>query len=149
MIDGKRDADDLQKFATATRAPADWLAQLVALGYVVDSVVDSGGGPAMASPVVTVKSDAPAAPATTVPAPTTQVPGSSFDRFREASGMVRELVRESFGMKAFFFTLKVEKCSTPADLRALLPEIETQLVKAKGPLAARALLQSLERLLAD
>jgi hypothetical protein len=39
---------------------------------------------------------------------------------------------DALGFRVIFFTLKLEKCFTVADLRALLPEFSMSLGKARG-----------------
>ena len=112
MAEGK----PLSQFSTmaeALGAPPDALTQLIDEGF--------------AEAVATV----PASPVAEA------VPEDPFQRFRMASGLIRELATDVLGLKSFFFMLKVEKCATVADLAPLVPELVQAVGKKRGAAAAR------------
>jgi len=51
------------------------------------------------------------------------------------------------GFRAFFFTLKLEKCFTRAELAALLPDYDAAVKKGKDPEVARLMSQRARALL--
>ena len=61
------------------------------------------------------------------------------DRFRSAQKFMNESAVDALGLRAFFFTLKLEKSFTCADLRALLPDYMKLIGKGSGEDAARVL----------
>ena len=65
-------------------------------------------------------------------APQASVPAGTFERYRAASGMVREIAADTLGLRGFFFMLKVERCATLDELESLLPELMRSLAKQKG-----------------
>ena len=68
-------------------------------------------------------------------------------KFRVAKKYMNDTIVNSLGLKAFFFTLKLEKCSTRADLGALLDEYAQALAKATNPETAKVLQKRARELL--
>jgi hypothetical protein len=68
-----------------------------------------------------------------------QPAGTDLERFRKAQKFMNEQVVDSLGLRSFFFTLKLEKCATCDDLRALLPEFGKAITKGSGFDVARVL----------
>jgi hypothetical protein len=54
---------------------------------------------------------------------------SSVDRYCDGKRYLCETAADRLGLKSFFFQLKLEKCSTPEDLVALLPDFEEALAR--------------------
>ena len=70
-------------------------------------------------------------------------PQDEFQRFTEAKRFMNESVVNVLGMRSFFFTLKLEKCSSREDLRGLLDDYGKAIAKGTDAgeaavLAARA-----------
>jgi hypothetical protein len=107
-------------------APADFLEQLVDLG-----LIESSEGPARAAA-------APAAGG-----------GSSadFQRFRDAQAFMNTTVVDALGIKSFFFTLKLERAATVADLRELAGPYLELMAKASGKEQAAVLGRRLKLML--
>ena len=61
------------------------------------------------------------------------------ERYRVARKFLNDTAVDALGVRAFFFTLKLEKCSTRADLQLLLAEYERLVTKGSGEAAARVL----------
>jgi hypothetical protein len=57
-------------------------------------------------------------------APAPFQPRSSFERYSDGKRYLCETAADKLGLRSFLFVLKIEKCSTPADLMELLPEFE-------------------------
>jgi hypothetical protein len=111
MAEGKPLAQ-FEEMAQALGAPSDALNQLQALGFV--KVTDA------APADVTGVADGVA------------VDADTYENFRVASGLLRELAADTMGLKAFFFILKVEKASTMQDLAQLVPGLMPGIVKQRG-----------------
>ncbi|MEO7430936.1 MAG: hypothetical protein ABIR62_02705 [Dokdonella sp.] len=66
-----------------------------------------------------------------------------------ARQFMNETVLAVLGLRAFLFTLKVERCHTQQDALDLLPEYHRVLAKAKGAQFAEAMVRNVEKLLAE
>ena len=113
LIDPGKSADAIQQQVALMGGPPDALSQLVADGYVAE-VGGSGGGATSAAP--------PAAPAVA----TTD---DELASFRVAKAFMNDTIVDALGMRAFVFTLRLERCSTRADLAQLLPDYTQALAK--------------------
>lgn|GEM_PF-2264394 len=71
----------------------------------------------------------------TAPAP--NQPRSDLERHSDGSRYLTEAAAEQLGLMSFFFVLKIEKCSSPEDLLALLPEFEQAIARKVDPDFAR------------
>ena len=148
MVDGSLSAPQLRQAADQLGAPADFLADLEAKGLVRRLRTGSSAG-GRASAAGTNESEFP---------PTEQSPDDAgeaaigrlpdeHDRFTAAKRFMNDTAVDALGLRAFFFTLKLEKCATRADLSALLPDYVKAITKGSGPETARALqAQALARL---
>jgi len=124
LIDAQKDARDIQRQVLLIGAPADALQQLVNGGYV--------------------------AALTAFNAPITGGAVSIEDQiaqFRVAKAFMNETIVDALGIRAFMFTLKLERCATPADLSTLLPEYAQNLLKKVDREAVRALVDRTRELL--
>ena len=138
MIDGRRTLAQVQAAAGQIGAPPDAVEQLLQRGLV--ALRPSGPAaqpPAAGSEHVDLPLEAPGA-----------TPADAGERFRAAQKLMNDSVVDAIGMRAFFFTLKLERCFTLADLRALLPEYRRLLAKAADPARAQAAAQRVDGLLA-
>ena len=124
MVDGTRTAAQLLAAATTLGAPADFLSTLLQMG------------------LVEVRTEArTAAPAAAMPAeqatPEMDLPSTDGERFRVAQKFMNDSVVDALGLRAFFFTLKLEKAANCDDLRLLLPEFFKAVAKGAGEDKAR------------
>jgi len=62
----------------------------------------------------------------TVPPPARR---TALERFADGQRYLNETAADKLGLRSFLFVLKIEKCSTAADLLALLPEFEQSIAK--------------------
>lgn len=125
LIDAGKTADDIQRQVLLIGAPADSIAQLVTGGYVAE--VGQAG------------------------APVADRTGSTEDRvtnFRVAKAFMNETIVDALGIRAFGFTLRLERCATADDLVALLPAYTEALLKKLDREATRALVERTRELLA-
>lgn len=125
LVDAAKGADELGRQIARIGAPADALAQLAADGYV-----EPVGGESIAA------------------APIEGSVGDRIGRFRIAKAFMNESIVDARGIRAFAFTLKLERCATAADLAALLPDYANALVKSLDREAARALVEHARELVA-
>lgn len=65
-----------------------------------------------------------------------------------ARAFINETAVAALGLRAFLFTLKLERCYTKAELTELLPEYHRVLAKAKNEEFARAMQARAEQILA-
>jgi len=64
---------------------------------------------------------------------------SEGDRFRAAQKFMNDSAVDAMGLRAFFFTLKLERCFNRSDLLDLMPEFSKAIAKAAGEETARML----------
>lgn len=76
------------------------------------------------------------------------VPEDELARFRRAKSFMNETVVTALGIRAFMFTLRLERCVTRVDLGELLPDYQKALRKVATELEARALEDRMRELLA-
>jgi hypothetical protein len=125
LIDAAKPAEEIQRQIKIIGAPEDALAQLQGAGYI-----------------------APIGDAGMIEAP---VRGESIEdqlaQFRLAKAFMNDTIVDALGIRAFAFTLRLERCATSADLANLLPDYTTALVKRLDREAARALVDRTRELL--
>lgn len=126
MVDGKRNAAELDKLGAGLGGGMDLLEQLLTAGWV--GAVDAMGqwmAPVTAPPV-----DSPVAvdTARVAPAPAA-APALSFV---DARRQVVRFINDHLGPMGESIAIRVEGCKTPADLQALLPRIRDTLHNYKN-----------------
>ena len=131
LIDPTKTADELREQGVRVGAPEDFLETLIGEGYIAPLTLA-----------------APASAATDAPVPTS-VTSDELARFREAKTFMNETVVAALGIRAFMFTLRLERCSARADLGQLVPDYERALRKGVSEPEARAMADRLRELLAD
>lgn len=125
LIDAAKSAEDIQRQVLLIGAPEDSIAQLVTAGYVAE--IGQAGAPMPGGA------------------------GSTEDRvanFRVAKAFMNETIVDALGIRAFGFTLRLERCATADDLVALLPTYTEALLKKLDRDATRALVERTRELLA-
>ena len=115
LVDGGKDVGAIQQQMAMIGAPADAISQLADQGYIVPLG-------AAAPPPAAVSND-------------------PVKRFRVAKAFMNETIVDARGIRAFGFTLKLERCSTQQDLAALLPDFSEALQKSLDRDAARAMVE--------
>jgi hypothetical protein len=121
--------------AATLGAPPDCLEQLEKLG-----LIERVGAPPTANPEER---------RATVRAPT-EGDVKTLDpvaRFRKAQQFMNDTAVNALGLKAFFFTLKLEKCATVDDLRPLADAYREAITKGSGEEEAEVLSQRLQAML--
>ena len=133
LVDGTKSVGVLNAEAAALGAPADALEVLERQGLVERVGASPAPDPQERRAVVRGPSD----PGRLDPAA----------RFRAAQQLMNDTAVNALGLKAFFFTLKLEKCATVDDLRALVDDYQAALAKASGEAEAMVLSRRVRELL--
>jgi hypothetical protein len=135
-IDGRRGSDAIIELAAGIGVPASALTQLEADGYIEPVRVKSeanaavaGHGPATVSARVAPSTLSGPTTATLEPAR----PRTKLELFKDGTQYMDETVTEALGVRALFFVLKIERCSSTTDLIQLLPDFEKAVAKRYGP----------------
>jgi hypothetical protein len=126
LVDPTKDASEIQRQILLMGAPANALTELVTGGYV--------------------------APVTEFNAPLKESTRSIEDQiahFRVAKAFMNETIVDALGIRAFMFTLKLEKCATGADLATLLPDYTQAMLKKVDREAVRAMVERARELIAE
>ena len=110
LIDPANSAEQIEQQASQIGATYEQLAQLIADGYVVEL----GTGTAIAA------NDEKAGTIGVI---------DEVGRFRIAKAFMNDTIVDALGIRAFLFTLRLERCATRADLKALLPDYAQSLTK--------------------
>ena len=66
-----------------------------------------------------------------------------YEKLRLAKDFMNNAVVNSLGIKGFFFTLKLERAGTVADLRGLVKPFQDAITKASGEAEAKILTEQL------
>lgn len=127
LIDPSKTADELSASAVQLGVEADFLAVLVRDGYIA-AVAGAAGTPSAEPP--------------------REVSKDEFARFRVAKEFINETIVDALGVRAFLFTLKLERCSTRADLARLLPDYAKAIAKFRGDAETRLIVERAKELLA-
>lgn len=132
MIDGQKTLQFLRESAAKFGCPENFIESLEAEGLIAKV-----GGAAAATFAVSAKAPAAvtsaistAVTAADASAAPSQIPQDEYARFRAAKDYMNNAVVNSLGIKAFFFTLKLERAGTVDDLRALVKPFQEALTKA-------------------
>jgi hypothetical protein len=112
LVDGNRTANSIHALISGIGIREEDFDQLANNGYI--------------EPVAR-PDQRPAANDATGPVPASQ--RSSLERFADGQRYLNETATDKLGLRAFFFVLKIEKCSSAEDLLALLPEFEQAIAK--------------------
>jgi len=127
LIDPSKTAGELRASAAQLGVAPDFLEMLVRDGYIA-----AVGG----------TESAPAEP------PGRAVTKDEFARFRVAKRFINDTVVDALGVRAFMFTLKLERCSTLADLVEMLPDYAKAIAKGRSETETRLLVDRAAELLA-
>ena len=137
MVDGRRTVADLQRAGSTLGAPDGFMQTLLDLGLI--------------EPATRLRSPATqAAPLAlnALPDPVA-APSADVESFQAARKFMNESAVDAAGFRAFFFTLKIERCFSQADMLALLPDYTKLITKGSGFEAAKILEVRLRELLRE
>jgi hypothetical protein len=135
MIDGHKTVSVLKDSATKFGCPENFIETLESAGLIARL---GAGAPTVLAGLLSTDSGASNTPA--LPAQTFQ---DDYARFRFAKDFMNTAVVNSLGMKAFFFTLKLERAGTVDDLRGLVKPFKEALTKATSAAEGEALTKQL------
>src|SRR5438105_1114018 len=127
LIDPAKSAAQIEQQASQIGATYEQLAQLVADGYVVELGTETA---------IAANDDKPAVDVI-----------DEVGRFRIAKAFMNDTIVDALGIRAFLFTLRLERCATRADLKALLPDYAQSLTKKLAQPDATVLLERSRELL--
>jgi predicted secreted protein len=142
LVDGRHSAVDLQKEAKKLGAPEDFIEQLLARNLIEKKDVALADLRLKSKAALSTGSSVPPKPGVNVGS------GEEYARFRAAKDFMTTTIVDSVGVRSFFFTLKMEKSSTLADLKALMPDYGKAMGKSMGDDVAQVMLDRLESMLA-
>ena len=125
LTDPSRTVEELRAQAGQLGIPDDFLETLVREGYL-----------------------APVAGSEPAEAATQPVSDRELARFRRAQAFMQETIVDAMGVRAFLFTLKLERCVTRVELAALLPGYEKAIGKFRDEAQMRLLVGRAKELLA-
>ena len=130
LIDGTQPELLVKEEGTKVGAPADFLEQLLQEGLIEKAgrVAAPGAAPAAAQAAAPVAAD-------------------EYSRVRAAKDFMNVTIVDALGIKSFFFTLKLERAGTRADMRGLAGAYRDAIAKADGDAAADVLAARLEEML--
>ena len=128
LVDGVKKLNAIREMAVKLGLPPGLIDELIEQGFVevksapaaVRLVAAGDASGADGNPT-------PSAPATE-PAPM----ANEHEKFRVAKKFINDAIVNSLGIKAFFFTLKLEKCGTRQELSELLEPFSNALAKSRG-----------------
>jgi hypothetical protein len=122
LIDPAKSAEQIEQQAEQIGATYEQLTQLIADGYIVELGAATPANDAIAEI-------------------------DEAGRFRIAKAFMNDTIVDTLGIRAFVFTLRLERCATRADLRVLLPDFEQSLTKKRPPWDATVLIERTRELL--
>jgi hypothetical protein len=143
LIDPGKPVDAILEQVAQIGAPADALAQLAAEGFI-EEVSGQGAASIAAAPAA---QDAGAPPDADSALASTLSVEDEVAGFRIAKAFMNDTIVDALGIRAFTFTLRLERCSTRDDLSALLPDYTSALLKKLERPAVRALVDRTRELL--
>jgi len=124
LIEAGKSVDDIQRQVLLIGAPADAIAQLAEAGYIAE--IGQPGAPMPES---------------------ARTLDDRIASFRVAKAFMNETIVDALGIRAFGFTLRLERCATADDLIALMPAYTEALLKKLDREATRALVERMRELL--
>jgi hypothetical protein len=141
LVDGALSAAQLRDAGAKLGAPQDCLDLLEAQGLIARSNgLATRPNAAAAASVVSASTADP----TTRPEPPPRLPSVApvdpVQRFLQTKKLMNDTAVDALGLRAFLFTLKLEKCATVADLQAMLPDFGKALSKSLEPAKVQRLL---------
>lgn len=132
QVDGRKTGSELAELSHSLGAPADCLDTLQSLGLIA---ADANSTPANAAPSAHGSSQA--------------MPSDPFERLQEATRLMNKAASDYLGLKALFFTLKVEKCANRSELKQLLGELQTAVGKSRDKQRGELLIADIYSLLSE
>ena len=134
MVDGRKSVAALKQDAAKFSCPDDFIESLLVAGLIVKAG-------ATQSAAASIAASGTGAQSVTL---TEALPAlDGYAKFRLAKDFMNNAVVNSLGIKGFFFTLKLERAGTVADLRGLVKPFQDAITKASGEAEAKILTEQL------
>jgi hypothetical protein len=128
LVDPAKTGTELATQAAQLGVPADFLQIMAREGFIAPVGAAEGSAGRQAAEV--------------------RVSGDELARFRKAQAFMNETIVNVLGIRAFMFTLKLERCATRSDLAAIVPDYLETLRKGADDAEARVIADRLRELLA-
>lgn len=141
MIDGHKSVSTLKVDANKFGCPENFIESLETAGLIAKT------GAASPNKNVVITPTAPTHSASVSTSLSENPIVDEFERFRVAKDFMISCAVNSLGMKAFFFTLKLERAGTVDDLRGLVKPFSDAIAKATSAAQAEALTRQLQEYL--
>ncbi|MDB5778840.1 MAG: hypothetical protein JWP93_1205 [Polaromonas sp.] len=135
LVDGVRDSAEVNRLAQEVNLPVDAL-EILFHGGFIDRKFKGSAAPAEA------KFEPPAEPV----APKKSAASSRLERFNALYCYLVEETKALLGLRGFIHQLRIERASTPLELKALIEPIGQAIEKRHGFEIARNFLRESERL---
>jgi len=129
LIDPSKSADDLRASGAKLGVEGDFLETLVRDGYIAAVAGSEAATAAPSAAPIVVTTD-------------------ELKRFRAAKAFINETIVDALGVRAFLFTLKLERCSTREDLSRLIPDYAKAIRKFRGESETQLIVERAKELLA-
>jgi len=139
MIDGHKTVSALRESAAKFGCPEDFIESLEAAGLIVKL----GTSMATQAPIAVAGEPSVVRAVPNISTTVTQTFQDDYARFRFAKDFMNSAIVNSLGIKAFFFTLKLERAGTVDDLRGLVKPFQDALTKASSAAVADTLTKQL------
>lgn len=138
LVDGTKDREQL--LAMVQGATPEDFAMLVQLGLIAEQAGSVRGGSSASAPAA----PAAAAPAAVAAAPSAEAAPAAALGFKELYESMTQLVKSQLGlMKAFKYTLEIEKAGTVPELLEVAKRFAAEVESAKGETAANMVRRAL------
>ena len=127
LVDGVKTLATMRDMAAKLGLPPAQIDELIQQGFVEVKSVPAA--------VVRVSAPVPGADGSAAPTVAAAAPpamANEYEQFRIAKKFMNDTIVNSLGIKAFFFTLKLEKCGTRQELLELLEPYSKALAKSSG-----------------
>lgn len=135
LVDGVRDASEVNRLAQEAGLPADAL-EILFHGGFVDRKFKGSAAPADATTDASAQPAVPKNPAHTSP----------LQKFNALYAYLVEETKALLGLRGFLYQLRIERASTPMELKALIEPIGKAIEKKHGFETAKNFLRESERL---
>jgi hypothetical protein len=142
LVDGYRTATHIHSLIGGIGIREEDFDHLIAGGFIEAISLPKGGGP---RPGTAANDPGDAAQDSSA----TIQKRSAIDRYTDGKRYLTETAAERLGIWSFMFVLKLEKCSSPEDLMALVPEFEEAIGRKLDKSYARHCRQIAESILRD
>ena len=148
LVDGKTSVDGLIKKVTGLGLNEESIAELLEQEFIAPHEAGMPASPpATKAAPAAVPASASAPSSAAAPAPTEAILPPGETQFEALYHFYTTTIKSTLGLRGFTIQLKVERCATIDDFRALRPAYVEAVQKSKGDEMARSLAGRLDQLL--